>query len=269
MNKRRVSLLAGLAMMAVLLTSVFLRPTASANPDAQAENSFSQMTAAPSSTPEPASTSTATATPFPTNTSTPIPTNTPSATETPIPTSTPPATPIPTILPDTVPTRHFWSYSVPFVCGAQQASQGTEAVAPGNYSTAITLRNPFYRGELWVYIQPLATALNGVPPAAQPFVGPLLLGNGAAAVTDCASLWIMLHPGGPIPQPIPLTIGEVAIVSARNIDVSSVVTAAAPGGAAAVPALSAQTVTGKRVGIPANAFPNGQYPPDDQFVEDD
>ena len=267
MNKRRFSLLAALAIVAALLASVLLRPTASASTNAQAESTLSQITAAPQNTP------TASATPIPTNTpdptETPIPTSTPTSTETPIPTSTAPATPTPTILPDSVPTRHFWSYSVPFVCGAQQSSPGTEAAAPGSYSTAIMLRNPFYRGELWVYIQPVQTAINGIPPAALPFEGPLILGNGAAAATDCASLWIMLHPGGPVPQPIPLAIGNVAIVSARTIDVSSVITAAAPGGAAAVPALGVQTIVGKRVAIPANAFPNGQYPPDAQFVEDD
>jgi len=258
-----------------------MRSTASASPAFQVETATITTTAT-----EPI-TSTVTITETTTSTETPVTTATSTATATPTD-ITPTVTAVPTITttPITTPTplsRPFWSFAAKFVCGEQPADQagepiaGEPAVKPGNYATEINIHNPHYLGPIQIRYKGLLLVERGVPVArapstAQPgtFTPLQALPDDGATMMDCNGIWNLLNPGTTPPTPMPLTIGYLVIVSPANLDVVGVTTAAAsnsnlePAGIA----LQTTTVEGKRVLIPASAFPDRALPRDSEFSDE-
>jgi hypothetical protein len=191
-------------------------------------------------------------------------------------TTTPTATPIP-------PSRPFWSFAAKFVCGEQPADQsgqpieGEPAVKPGNYATEINIHNPHYIGPIQIRQKALLLVDRGAPVGRAPATArpsafsPLFaLPDDAATMMDCNSIWELLNPGSTPPAPMPLMIGYLVIVSPANLDVVAVTTATTstsnlePAGIA----LETVAVEGKRVLIPATAFPDRVLPRDTEFTDE-
>jgi hypothetical protein len=129
----------------------------------------------------------------------------------------------------------LFQYSVKFVCGLQRAhnppAAGEPAVKPGNYATEINIHNiqfsqqPVIKSLVLVVRdgEPVGREPNVQAPT--PFIAvPVPPRN--AMMDDCNQLWVMSHPGGPAPpNPMPLTIGYLSIITLADIDVDAVYTA--------------------------------------------
>jgi hypothetical protein len=248
------------AVLAVLGASA--RTTALAGPLAQQETSTATTTETIAATETVTATETASATATATIT----------ATETVTATETPPTATVTTTSTPGAPSRGlFWSYAVKFVCGEQAApTTGGDplTVAPGAYATEINVHNPNYDGPLTVYKRAvLLVDQNGAvgrdPATADPQAigAPTQLGDGAATMNDCASIWELTNPGTTPPSPMPLTVGYLVILSPRELDVVGVLTAGAPA-TQATSGVSIDTlvVEPKQVSIPATIFPGGILP---------
>jgi hypothetical protein len=268
-----------MAFAAVLVAfGTLMRSTASASPALQAATNTPTIT---TTTPI---TSTATLTATTTTTDTVTATETAISTETPIATTTStavPTTTTPTVTPNPL-TRQFWSFAAKFVCGEQLADQagqpiaGEPAVKPGNYATEINIHNPNYLGPIQIRQKALLLVDQGAPvgraPAtAQPraFSPLFALPDDGATMMDCNSIWELLNPGSTPPASMPLMIGYLVVVSPANLDVVSVTTATTatsnlePAGIA----VETMAVAGKRVLIPATAFPDRTLPRDSEFTD--
>jgi len=179
--------------------------------------------------------------------------------------------------------RPFWSFAAKFVCGEQPADQasqpivGEPSVKPGNYATEINIHNPHYLGPIQIRQKALLLVDRGEPVGRAPqTAGPLAfsplfpLPDDGATMMDCNSIWELLNPGTTPPAPMPLMIGYLVIVSPANLDVVGVMTATTstsnlePAGIA----LETVAVEGKRVLIPATAFPDGALPRDSEFTDE-
>jgi hypothetical protein len=169
------------------------------------------------------------------------------------------------------------------VCGEQLADQsdqpiaGEPAVKPGNYATEINIHNPHYLGPIQIRQKALLLVDRGAPVGRAPATAkpsafsPLFaLPDDGATMMDCNGIWELLNPGTTPPAPMPLTIGYLVIVSPADLDVVSVTTATTstsnlePAGIA----LETVVVEGKRVLIPATAFPDRLLPRNSEFTDE-
>jgi hypothetical protein len=262
-----------LALVGTLVAfGALMRSTASASPAQQVATETITTTAT-----EPI-TSTATITVTETSTATETPTAAASPTDTAVPTTTT----TPTVTPNPL-GRPFWSFAAKFVCGEQLADQGGQpiagepAVKPGNYATEINIHNPHYLGPIQIRQKALLLVDRGAPVGRAPATAsplafsPLFaLPDDGATLMDCNGIWELLNPGTTPPTPMPLMIGYLVVVSPANLDVVDVMTATTstsnlePAGIA----LETVAVEGKRVLIPATAFPDGALPRDSEFTDE-
>ena len=265
----------GLALVGMLVVfGALMRSTASASPAQQVATETATATGTITSTATLTATETATTTETPTATA--IPTDTVTPTDTAVATTTPITTPNPLGLP-------FWSFAAKFVCGEQLADQagqpiaGEPAVKPGNYATEINIHNPHYLGPIQIRQKALLLVDRGAPVGRAPATAnplafsPLFaLSDDGATMMDCNGIWELLNPGTTPPTPMPLMIGYLVIVSPANLDVVGVMTATTstsnlePAGIA----LETVAVEGKRVLIPATAFPDGALPRNSEFTDE-
>ena len=259
-----------------------MRSTASASPAFQVATETSTTTATVPIT------TTATITATTTTTETPITTETSTATETPTAAVSPTATAVPTATttPITTPPpldRTYWSFAAKFVCGQQTADQagqpiaGEPVVKPGNYATEINIHNPHYLGPIQIRYKGLLLVDRGVPVARAPaaakpgtFTPLQALPDDGATMMDCNGIWNLLNPGTTPPSPMPLTIGYLVIVSPANLDVVGVTTATTANSNLEPAGIAIQTlaVEGKRVLIPASAFPDRSLPRESEFTDE-
>jgi len=262
---------------ALVALGIAISPTAAASPPLQVATATTTATDVITSTAT--TTATVSVTETPTETATPIGT-TPTETATPIgpptpTTTTPTATPGPVDLP-------FWNFAAKFVCGAQPAEQpgqpiaGEPIVQPGSYATEINIHNPHYLGPIHIRTKLLLLVDRGTPVGRAPNVveppafSPLFaLPDDGATMEDCNSLWEQLNPGTPPPNPMPLMVGYLVIVSPANLDVVSVMTASASTSNLEPAGIAMQTIAveGKRVLIPATAFPDNVLPREREFTD--
>lgn len=275
----------GLALLTTLVAfGTLMRSTASASPALQAETATIVTTATEPSTSTAIVTETAITTETPATSATPITTETLTATETPTAIASATSTAVPTTTTTPTPNplgRPFWSFSAKFVCGEQPAEQsgqpiaGEPAVKPGNYATEINIHNPHYLGPIEIRQKALLLVDRGAPVGRAPSTAkpqafsPLFaLPDDGATMMDCNGIWELLNPGTTPPAPMPLTIGYLVIVSPASLDVVDVMTASIatsnlePAGIA----LTTTSVEGKRVLIPASAFPDRVLPRDSEFT---
>jgi hypothetical protein len=127
---------------------------------------------------------------------------------------------------------HQYSYSVKFVCGAQEAADGCcclPGVRPGIYATEINIHNYRNQGaELTKFGLPLILA--GVPRGREPRSVPIsyreamFLPANHATMDDCCRIREMLFGSAP-PAGNPLIIGFLEIVSYVELRVTAVYTA--------------------------------------------
>ena len=122
----------------------------------------------------------------------------------------------------------LFSYSVKFVCGVVDAeSEGI--VRPGIYSTEINIHN-YHDVRVAVRKNVLPLVFDGKARGREPdFVGVkqqdrIVLPPDTATMDDCYRIAHLLY-GGPPPQPLPLMIGYLEIVSTRPLAVDGVYTA--------------------------------------------
>jgi hypothetical protein len=267
-----ISLVALTIVGALVAVGVLIKPTSAARPLLQNETPTITETA----TEEITSTATITSTEVTataTEVVTPTETERPTATEIPTATMTPTTTPGPNLR------GRFWSFAVKFVCGDASTSatgSGEPSLRPGSYATEINIHNPNYRGRIPVFKKVLllvdkGEAVGRAPNAVEPGVvsGPITLANDGATLEDCASIWELANPGTTAPTPMPLTVGYLVLLSPRDLDVVSVTTAGptAAGQAPGSVAIDTLVVQGKRVIIPASAFPQGAFPSPEEFAD--
>jgi len=280
-SKRWLFSAIGLALLTSLVAfGTLMRSTASASPSLQADTATITTTATEPITSTAIITETAITTETPTTTETSTTTETPTAITTATSTAVPTTTTTPTATPNPL-GRPFWSFSAKFVCGEQPSEQsgqpiaGEPAVKPGNYATEINIHNPHYLGPIQIRQKALLLVDRGAPVGRAPSTAkplafsPLFaLPDDGATMMDCDGIWELLNPGTTPPAPMPLMIGYLVIVSPANLDVVDVMTATTatsnlePAGIA----LATTTVEGKRVLIPATAFPDGVLPRDAEFT---
>jgi hypothetical protein len=251
---------------ALVAVGALIQPTAAARPPFQDETPTVTETA----TEEITSTATLTVTEV---TATATESVTPTETETPTATVTATTTPGPNIR------GRFWSFAVKFVCGdatTSSTSSGEPSLRPGSYATEINIHNPNYRGPIPVFKKVLllvdkGEAVGREPNTVEPRVvaGPIRLADDGATMDDCTSIWELTNPGTPPPTPMPLTVGYLVLLSPRDLDVVSVTTAGPTtvGQAPGAVAIDTLVVQGKRVTIPASAFPQGAFPRPEEFAD--
>src|SRR5262245_12834133 len=251
---------------ALVAFGALIQPTAAARPPLQEATSTATETA----TQEITSTATLTATEI---TATPTEIITPTETAVPTETVTPNATPGPNLR------GRFWSFAVKFVCGdasTDSASSVEPSLRPGSYATEINIHNPNYRGPISVFKKVLLLINKGEPVGREPntvepsvITEPIRLVNDGATMDDCASIWELANPETPPPTPMPLTVGYLVLLSPRDLDVVSVTTAGptAVGQAPGAVATDTLVVQGKRIFIPASAFPPGTFPNTEEFAD--
>jgi hypothetical protein len=271
----------GLALIcAMVATAAALRPTVAASPLQQDETPTTTETAVETTTATAIETETPT-----TETPTPFETATPTEsfeTATPTETTVPTTTTTPTVTPGPV-ARSFWSFAAKFVCGEQAADEdgqpiaGEPAVIPGSYATEINVHNPNYRGPIQIRTKVLLLVDRGQavgrapgivePPAFSPLFA---LPDDGATMHDCNSIWDAANPGTAAPDPMPLMVGYLVIVSPANLDVVSVMTATTSTTNLEPAGIAMQTVAveGKRVQIPSTAFPDSLLPRDREFTDE-
>jgi hypothetical protein len=156
------------------------------------------------------------------------------------------------------------SFAVKFVCGFQPpitgATGGEPPVKPGNYATEINIHNYMFQ-QVAITKRVLTLVHLGQPVGREPLVRiPLvtdgvLLPSEGATMDDCNRIWALLFGGAP-PNPMPLLIGYLTVLSPVDLDVDAVYTALAPGNAGALgQGISEQVVRvpGKVVTVPAAA----------------
>ena len=127
------------------------------------------------------------------------------------------------------------SYSVKFVCGVQQSQEpGQAVVRPGVYATEINIHNyhdvpvrilkyalPLVYGDKVIGREPHLTGIRGKDAITMP--------PNTATMDDCYRIGQLLY-GSPPPQPLPLTIGFLELVTTAPVAVDVVYTATDPSG---------------------------------------
>ena len=127
----------------------------------------------------------------------------------------------------------LFQYSAKVVCGAQRPIVATEVgepvVKPGNYATEINIHNIQFSQQR-VFKQVVLVVKNGEPVGREPNAQPptpfvtVPIGPRFAMMDDCNQIWEMAFPGTVPPNPMPLTIGYLSIISLVEIDVDVVYT---------------------------------------------
>jgi hypothetical protein len=156
----------------------------------------------------------------------------------------------------------FFQYSVKFVCGLQRPHSpnlpGEPVVKPGNYATEINIHNIQFQQQT-VIKSVVLVVRSGEPvgrepnvQAPTPFVAvPMPARN--AMMDDCNQLWNMAFPGSVPPNPMPLTIGYLSIISLSDLDVDGVYTAQmfqpATGEIQDAPSIDVERVLAKRITV--------------------
>jgi hypothetical protein len=158
------------------------------------------------------------------------------------------------------------NHSVKFVCGTQLPTPnlpGEPTVKPGNYATEINIHNIQF-SQTRVIKSVVLVVDRGQPVGREPeaqaprgFVA-VTMGARFAMMDDCNKLWDMAFPGGaPPPNPMPLIIGYLSILSPVEIDVDAVYTTQAfrPTAADApdAPGIDVEHIAGKRVSTAATS----------------
>lgn len=119
-------------------------------------------------------------------------------------------------------------YSVKFVCGIQKDSDQEEPVRPGFYATEININN-FHDTAVELRKLVIPVVREGEVIGREPgFVEPqgqdgMGLPPHSATMVDCFHIAELLF-GGPIPAPMPLTIGVLEILSSDILAVTAVYT---------------------------------------------
>jgi hypothetical protein len=121
------------------------------------------------------------------------------------------------------------SYSVKFVCGVQDSDELEQGVVrPGIYSTEINIHN-YHGTKVAVRKLVLPVVFDGKPRGREPeYVRPqasdsIVLPPNTATMDDCFRIGQLLYGGAP-PQPLPLMIGYLEIVSTLPLAVDAVYT---------------------------------------------
>ena len=131
--------------------------------------------------------------------------------------------------------RRLLTYSVKFVCGVQQATEPAQTVVrPGVYSTEINIHNYHDRPvRIRKHVLPLVAKdtvvgrepdLAGIRAKDQ-----ITLPPNTATMDDCYRIGQLLY-GSPPPQPLPLTIGFLELLTTDPVVVDVVYTATDPSG---------------------------------------
>jgi hypothetical protein len=127
------------------------------------------------------------------------------------------------------------TYSVKFVCGAQQSKEPAQAVVrPGVYATEINIHNyhdmpvrilkyvlPLVYGDKVIGREPDLAGIRGKDAITLP--------PDTATMDDCYRIGQLLY-GSPPPQPLPLTVGFLELVTTAPVVVDVVYTATDPSG---------------------------------------
>ena len=120
------------------------------------------------------------------------------------------------------------SYSAKFVCGIQERREyGCLVVRPGFYTTEINIHN-YHDREVKLEKFILPVVYRGVPRGREPdHVGirakdSIVLPPNTATMDDCCRIAELLY--GSVPQPLPLTIGYLEIVSSDELAIDAVYT---------------------------------------------
>nr|MDT0662514.1 hypothetical protein [Micromonospora sp. DSM 115978] len=127
------------------------------------------------------------------------------------------------------------SYSVKFVCGVQQETEPVRTVLrPGEYATEINVHNPNNRPvRIRKYLLPLVvkdTVIGREPEFSRIWArDEITLPPDTATLDDCYRIGELLY-GTPPPQPLPLTVGFLELVSNAPVIVDVVYTANVPDG---------------------------------------
>lgn len=129
------------------------------------------------------------------------------------------------------------TYSVKFICGVQQSQEPAQAVVrPGVYATEINIHN--YHDvpvRILKYVLPLVyrDKVIGREPDLAGIRGKdaITLPPDTATMDDCYRIGQLLY-GSPPPQPLPLTIGFLELVTTAPVAVDVVYTATDPSGQA-------------------------------------
>jgi hypothetical protein len=121
------------------------------------------------------------------------------------------------------------SYSVKFVCGVQDSEELPEGVVrPGVYATDINIHN-YHDTEVALRKYVLPLVVEGRPRGREPedvrvaAHDGIVLPPNTATMDDCWRIAELLY-GSPPPQPLPLTIGFLELVSTRPLAVDAVYT---------------------------------------------
>jgi len=157
------------------------------------------------------------------------------------------------------------SFAVKFVCGFQPpltgATGGEPPVKPGNYATEINIHNYMFQ-PVAITKRVLTLVHLGQPVGREPGVRVPLVTDGVvlppegATMDDCNRIWALLFGGAAPPNPMPLLIGYLTVLSPVDLDVDVVYTALAPGTPGAFgQGISEQVVRvpGKLVTVPGAA----------------
>jgi hypothetical protein len=123
----------------------------------------------------------------------------------------------------------LFRYVVKFLCGVQEACGCEDTpVRPGAYATEINISNPnAVEARVVKFVVPLVVA--GAAVAREPRTSErraadkVALPPHSATMDDCYCITQLLF-GAPVPQPLPLTIGLIEIVSTAELAVSAVYT---------------------------------------------
>ena len=127
------------------------------------------------------------------------------------------------------------TYSVKFVCGVQQSQEpGQAVVRPGVYATEINIHNyhdmpvrilkyalPLVYGDKVIGREPHLAGIRGKDAITMP--------PNTATMDDCYRIGQLLY-GSPPPQPLPLTVGFLELVTTAPVAVDVVYTATDPSG---------------------------------------
>ena len=127
------------------------------------------------------------------------------------------------------------TYSVKFVCGVQQGQEpGQTVVRPGVYATEVNIHN-YHDVPVRVlkYVLPLVymDTVIGREPGLTGIRGrdQITLPPNTATLDDCFRIGELLY-GSPPPQPLPLTVGFLELVTTAPVVVDVVYTATDPAG---------------------------------------
>jgi len=156
------------------------------------------------------------------------------------------------------------SFAVKYVCGFQPpltaTTGGEPPVKPGNYATEINIHNYMFQ-PVDIRKRLLRLVFQGQVIGREPQTQVPVVTDGVAlppegaTMDDCNRIWTLLVGGVP-PNPMPLMIGYLTVLSPVDLDVDVVYTALAPGNAGALgQGISEQVVRvpGKVVAVPTTA----------------